>query len=720
MKGVVFLLFFSIVIQAQEYTIPFLNTSVKVDGNLKESVWKLAPSYSGFHNFYPDDVGKAKNQTTVKLYHNGEFLYVAVAYKEEEDKAVISSLKRDDYGGVIVESECFQLIIDTYNKKTNGYLFGVNSSNAQFDALVGFNGNGFSFNESWNTIWKSAQTKKNGMQFFEIAIPLKAFAYTINDAVWGINFVYRDMNPNNWMSFTDMSRNFIQYDLRNTVPFKLEKLPKQNNAKFIVIPSTTYNHQKNVMDNKTTSEFVPSLDAQYSITSSLKLDATIHPDFSQVDVDQQVTNLTRFAVNFPERRNFFIENSDLFSNLGTNEVNPFYSRRIGASGNMQFGLKLSGNITPKTRLGFLNVQTNKREENKAQNYGALVIQNQLTKSFTSTVFMLNRQETDRFNFTDNFNRVAGVNINYKSQNNKWTGVVNLGKSFTSDVKNKNQFYNLGVDYTTKKIEGSFSISKVDENYITDIGFVPRLYNYDAVNNEVIREGYWSAKSEVSLLAFPEKSKKIQTIRYFFPSNTTYWNEKGEITQSLTFVNQALFFRNTASVFVDFSHQYVDLQYGFDPLNNGNSIQPDEYSFGALQLGYNSPFNKQVSYSVGVQYGDYYQGTRTRFYTFSTFRLLPFAKIGADYEINYLNLKELGIKPFHLARFTGEVFFNNRLNWTTYIQYNTQQNNFNVNSRVQWEYKPLSYFYFVITDNFNQYISRNNWGISLKINHRFDF
>lgn len=100
--------------------------------------------------------------------------------------------------------------------------------------------------------------------------------------------------------------------------------------------------------------------------------------------------------------------------------------------------------------------------------------------------------------------------------------------------------------------------------------------------------------------------------------------------------------------------------------------------------------------------------------------MPIAKIGLDYELNYLDLNVLGIKPFHLVRFTGEVFFNNRLNWTTYVQYNTQLDNFNINSRLQWEYKPLSYIYFVITDNFDKHISRTNWGIAFKMNYRFDF
>jgi hypothetical protein len=101
-------------------------------------------------------------------------------------------------------------------------------------------------------------------------------------------------------------------------------------------------------------------------------------------------------------------------------------------------------------------------------------------------------------------------------------------------------------------------------------------------------------------------------------------------------------------------------------------------------------------------------------------MLPFANLELSYDINAIDLNELGKQTFHLTRFIGEIFFNNRLNWTTYVQYNTQRDNFNINSRLQWEYKPLSYIYLVISDNYNQDISRQNWGVAFKMNYRFDF
>lgn len=704
--------------KAQENTIPFLDETIEVDGKLDETVWQGRTAFGGFHNFFPNDVGKAESPTEVRLFHNGKNLYISVVYTDG-GKEIVSSLKRDDYGGAVVESDCFQLVIDAFNKKNNGYFFSVNTSNTQVDALISFDGSDYSLNMSWSAIWKSSVGTEGDKKIYEFEIPLKVLGYKAGNNEWGINFISRNLTPNNWMSFTDMSRNYIQYDLRTTATFTIEQLPNVSASKFIVTPSATYNYQENTRTEENNSTFKPSLDAQYSITPSLKLDATINPDFSQIDVDQQVTNLTRFAVNFPERRNFFIENSDLFANLGTNEVNPFYSRRIGATNDILFGAKLSGNITPKTRVGILNVQTDEDEDNQAQNYGALVLQQQLFKTITTTAFLVNRQQTQQFDFQNDFNRVAGLNINYRSKDNKWTGLANLGKSFTNGVSKKRAFNNLGVKYTTRKVGGELSVSSVGENYLTDIGFVPRLYNYDAVNNQLVREGYRSINGSLSLNTFP-KAESIQMIRYLRLGNATYTDESGTVTQSSTFTNHAIFFKSSASAYVSLDHAYVNLKYGFDPLQNGNSIVPGIYRYASARVGYNSAYNKKISFRTALQQGSYYKGSRTRYYFNSTYRFLPAAKIGLNYEVNYLDLKTLGQKTFHLLGFTGEVFFNNRLNWTTYVQYNTQRNNLNVNSRLQWEYKPLSYMYLVVTDNFDQHISRTNWGIAFKMNYRFEF
>lgn len=704
--------------RAQDSKIKFIDTTIAIDGNFTESVWENLPEYTGFYNYLPTDIGLAKNQTSVKLFHNGTYLYVSAIYNDTTPKTQVSTLKRDVS---IAFSDAFIMILDTQNQEQNGYFFAVNTLGNQTDGLVGRSNSGYNLSFSWNATWQAKTTLNGNKKQYEIAIPLKALNFNKDNAVFGLQFYVRDIKNNSWTIFKNVKRNYANLDLRFTEKFTVENLPNKANSRFTITPSLTTNYQNNVEDNLKETNYKPSLDVQYNLTSSLKLDATVNPDFSQIDVDQQVTNLTRFSVFFPEQRNFFLENSDLFSNLGVNGINPFYSRRIGASSDIQFGLKLSGNIGSKTRIGVLNVQSDKNNEVDSQNYGVVVGEQQLSKNITATGYLINRQQTNEFEFIDDYNRVTGLNLNYKSNNNKWIGLANFGKSFNDGISNKNTFYNAGIWFNKRGFEWNAGIKTIGSNFITDIGFTPRLYNYDAINAITVREGYTELSLGIEYEKFYEDSKTLNSFRIVNYRNNTYFDETGELNQTSHFFNSAIFFKDLSAVYYVFTYDFVDLKYGFDPLGNGNALQPDTYKYGLLKVGYNSANNQKFRYRFNIQKGQYYSGKRTSGGVYLNYQLLPFANLEASYDINKIDLNELGSETFHLTRFTGEVFFNNRLNWTTYLQYNTQRDNFNVNSRLQWEYKPLSYVYLVLTDNYNNTsgFNRTNWGVAFKINYRLN-
>ncbi|EZH75252.1 hypothetical protein ATO12_00305 [Aquimarina atlantica] len=700
--------------------IVFSDSSIQLDGELNEPVWNTLIPEGGFLNYIPNNGDLASNTTEVKMFHNGKKLYISAVYHDTAPDVQIGSLKRDDIRTSGAESDSFAIIIDTYNQQQSGYFFIVNMGGALIDALVARRRDGFNVSTSWNTTWNARTSTKGNLKIYEVEIPLKAMGYKAGTPEWGVMFHTRNIKLNEWTTSTPIDRNYSQFDLRFAKTFEVENLSENKSSRFTVTPSVTMNHSEDVTNDTENTKIKPSVDVQFNVSSSLKLDATINPDFSQIDVDRQVTNLSRFSVFFPERRNFFLENSDLFTGLGVSEVNPFYSRRIGANNEISFGLKLSGNIAKKTRLGVLNVATKAKDDTPAQNYGALVVQQQLSKSFTTTGFLINRQETDDFSFADDYNRVAGINLNYQSKNNKWTGLANFAGSNTDDTSGDTNFYNLGVWYNTINVSGYAGIRKVEKNYITDVGFVPRLYHYDAISESTIRDGYTQASGRITFTKFYKDSKTIDNHRYLNMYNETYWDDQGDVTQATIGVNNDLVFKDQSLLYGGLRYEYVNLKYAFDPLNNGNAIRAGKYKYLDAGLGYASADNKKFQYGGNVSYGSYYSGHKNRVTINAQYRLMPLARLQVRYERNDIDLKALGTETFHLARFTGEIFFSNRLNWTTYIQYNTQFDNFNINSRLQWEYKPLSYIYLVISDNYNQDIIRKNWGVAFKMNYRFDF
>jgi hypothetical protein len=356
---------------SQTKTIKYIDTSVSIDGTFDEAVWQELPEHTGFYNYSPSDEGLAENQTSVKLFHDGTNLYVSATYFDTTSETRVSTLKRDVPLGL---SDGFVMVVDPQNQEQSAFFFAINALGNQGDGLIGRVNAGYSMTFNWNTVWQSKALQNGSKKQYEIAIPLKSLNFDKNNPVFGIQFYVRDIKNNSWTILKNVKRNYPTFDLRFTEKFTVEALPNKSSSRFTVTPSVTLNYQEDVENKSDDTAVKPSLDVQYSLTSSLKLDATINPDFSQIDVDQQVTNLSRFAINFPEQRNFLLENADLFSNLGVAGINPFYSRRIGQTSAIQFGLKLSGNISPVNRIGVLDVQTEEDEEIASQNFGVLVVE----------------------------------------------------------------------------------------------------------------------------------------------------------------------------------------------------------------------------------------------------------------------------------------------------------------------------------------------------------
>src|SRR5688572_16334694 len=303
------------------------------DGRLDEAAWTAAAPVTTFTQRDPNAGEPATERTEVRLVYDDDAVYVGARLHDSSGRVRTRLGRRDnDLDG----SDWFIVTFDSYHDHLTGFSFGVNPSGVRRDGKV--SGGDDDDDSSWDPIWEAAATHDAGGWTAEMRIPLSQLRFRETDEqTWGVQLV-REVARNNeesWFAFTPkreragVARYGHLAGITGLVPRgRLELLPYLvTRARF----NTPTQHDDVAFGNpyrdgsEQTAEL--GLDLKYRVASNITLDATVNPDFGQVEVDPAVVNLTAFETRFEERRPFFIEGAEIFSFSGSE---LFYSRRIGA------------------------------------------------------------------------------------------------------------------------------------------------------------------------------------------------------------------------------------------------------------------------------------------------------------------------------------------------------------------------------------------------------
>ena len=414
---------------------------ITIDGVLDEKAWELAEVATNFFMITPMDTSYAQVQTDVRMTYDEQNLYIIVVnHHLMEGPYMVESLRRDFSFG---KNDNFLLFMDPFDDQTNGFTFGANAAGAQWDGIM-FNGG--SVDLSWDNKWTSKVKNYEDKWIFEAAIPFKSIRYKKGIKEWGINFSRLDLKATEKSGWAPVPRQFPSASLAYTGILVWDNPPPSAGANVSIIPYALVGVSRD-FESKSSNIYrrEVGIDAKIALTSSLNLDLTVNPDFSQVEVDRQVTNLDRFELFFPERRQFFLENGDLFANFGYSTIRPFFSRRIGLNAPIQFGARLSGKINKDWRIGAMNMQTGEVESDglPSQNFTVLALQRQVGARSNITGILINKQSLNydpdpksEHPLYSQFNRNAGLEYNLASSNNLWTGKAMVQKSFGPDGTQK--------------------------------------------------------------------------------------------------------------------------------------------------------------------------------------------------------------------------------------------------------------------------------------------
>ena len=439
------------------------------------------------------------------------------------------------------------------------------------------------------------------------------------------------------------------------------------------------------------------MDAKIAVSSSLSLDLTINPDFSQVEVDRQVTNLDRFELFFPERRQFFLENADLFANVGYATIRPFFSRRIGLKTPIQFGARFSGKINKNWRIGAMDMQTAKVEEEflPQQNFAVVSLQRRVFARSNVGFIFINKQSLD-YQLPDNpdapvytqYNRNFGLEYNLASSNNVWTGKALVLKSFTPDISGKDFTHAANLQYFNRRLTMSWQHEYVGENYNAEVGYVPR-------------KNFIRIFPQAAYLFFP-KGKKILSHGPKL-SSSYYFDTSFSQTDFINLLSYAVTFRKQSVLTGWVSNEYVKLLQPFDPTNSGlDSLEAGtEHRWSAFGIDFTSKPQSLFTYLFSTRFGGYYaNGTRTNLSGELGYRFQPYLSFAVAMSYNDIDLPQpWGRNTFWLIGPRLDITMTNKLFFTAFAQYNEQQDNINLNTRFQWRYKPASDLFLVYTDNY---------------------
>ncbi len=681
-----------------EYRIVKSISSIKVDGNDDDTAWKDIAIAKDFFQVLPMDTSFAKVRTEVKMTYDDNNIYILfVNYDKFPGPYMVESLKRD---WNFQKNDNDVIFIDPFNDLTNGFAFGSNAMGAQWDGQQSEGGN---VNLSWDNKWKSEVKYNDEKWVWEASVPFKTLRYKQGLNIWGVNFSRNDLKTTEKSVWAPVPRQFPTASLAYTGNLVWDNPPPSAGSNISLIPyfaSKVSANQENKVKQNYTNDF--GIDAKVGLTSSLNLDLTYNPDFSQVEVDRQQTNLDRFELFFPERRQFFLENGDLFSSFGYQNIRPFFSRRIGLEVPIDFGARVSGRLNKDWRIGAMDMKTAAGNyELPAQNFSVFALQRRVFSRSNISAMFVNKQSLNYDNLSADaqklygrFNRNVALEYNLASANNLWKGKLMYLNSFQND---DNSAIAGNLAYNVKNYSLSLQAERVGKQYNAEVGYVPRL-NYGSTT--------WMS----SYLFFPS-SKKILSHGPSF-GGTLYFNKNfSKRIEDEIFTSYKVTLRSTASFSVWTARNYTELLQNFDPTNFAGVQLPigSKHTWYAWGTEFVSKPQNLFTLSFNSRYGGYYSnGTRLRLGADIGYRFQPYVALALSANYNGIKFDDneavpLGLKNtnfnFWLVGPRIDVTFTNKFYFTNFIQYNNQSKNVGHNTRVQWRYSPASDMFLVYTDNY---------------------
>jgi hypothetical protein len=671
-----------------------VEAAVRVDGVLDEAGWGLAEAATGFRQREPREGEPATEATEVRVLYDATTLYVGVVARDREPERVIGRilqrdrllLSRMDNQATWAGDDGVAILLDPFHDQRNAFLFATNPNGAELEALV--SDESAAYNTDWRAVWRVAARRSAEGWSAEFAIPFRSLRYPEQDGSqpWGFNverFIRRKNESTLWTGWSRAEGGLHRVSRAGHL-LGLAGLPRSRlNLEvkpYGLVGGTLERQDDGSLPRETNASL--GADAKWEVRSGLVLDATVNPDFAQVEADDQIVNLTRFDLFLPEKREFFLENAGVFE-LGARglfETPPFllfFSRNIGIKEDegevpVLGGLRLSGRAGRQT-IGFLSVLQDEAFGDPRTNFGALRVKRDVGESGYVGAMLTDRRTHDGGE-TD-----GGVDFSL------WpTGGLNL-KGFAAltgaaDGRSSDKAYRLGAEYRTSRlsIEGQHLLVGPDAE--TAMGFVTRT--------DIRRTDNFT-----SYRFFPHR-RGVREIELFgggvWITRTTGEEQDGEAYAGLGVEAET---GDRVSAFVSNGFTVVDEEFD---LADRVPVAVGRYDRRSAMVFLRSSPSRPVSLFGVLSWGREWGGSVDS--ASLTTRLAAGSHL--DAELNWTRSHA----DLPGGAFTADVLslrlgwaFSTRLVARTYVQYNSLEQKWITNLRLSFIHRPGSDLYVVFND-----------------------
>jgi len=654
--------------------------SPSIDGDLDDDAWRVAPPPAmRLRQYLPRQECPMTETTAIQVAYDRNNLYIAVRCSSSAPEGITSRCMQRD--GNLGADDYVAIVLDTFHDHRQGYYFQINPNGARADALIG---DGATLDFDWNGLWTARCRSGNQGWTAEIAVPFRTLSFDPGGAAWGFNLerhIARSSEYGRWQGarpgipLQDLSAAGEITGLRDLQQgLGIEVTP------YALIGDTRRTAEDG--DQRTDA----GGDLRYHMTPNLALTLSHNMDFAESEADDRVINFTRFPLFFPEKRAFFLEDSNLFGFAAPKGLIPFYSRRIGLSPEGAIvPISLAGKLAGRVQDFSVGILGAHLTSTTNQSSAAMALR--LSRSFLdqSSVGII---VTDGNSGSAERNRLFGTDLRYRTSSLPGGNVgeitlFGLG-TIAGDAGTMEPAYGAALRYPNDLINASLQFHEIAEGFQPGLGFVSRT----------------GTRAYSGFCQWGPRPKAPGPVQQCLVScSQDYYTDLSNRLES-----SALEVRPISLVFRSSDTLYAAVQHATDAprddfvIAEDTSLAAGEYSWNRVELGAEFANKRALSGRVAVSRGGFYSGRRETCSAAVDWR--PGRRFGlrADYAFDHLDLAE-GAADSHVASGRLQWNFTPDCAWANLVQYDSLSDGIGFNSRFQWEYRPGSILNLVLSQDY---------------------